>query len=796
MTQILKKYATLVAADNDWRMVRRPNDVNVNGYTLVRELQFMDAIDADNFAALLDAQTTITNPVVDGQPWSGTFANSKTTPKQGAFDDRSITVENELIKVLAIANLAALVVAAVEYEVTQKNEFLRPFATDYGENDLIAFVYRGINPASRSICMGLADADLEDPAKFTPIGDNTWTYLDREFKDQPDGTATFTIGFRKISWAADAEVRKDKTISAFETRTVLTASKESSRETEQGSQFAGTLKTTSSVEDEFTNFNNTLETRTAMADADVDNNQTRTAFETNGVVTARNEAARETAEVAQVAGSIVTTESKKNDFKRFDNSLRTRTAVADADVRNDNTINPFETKTVLTARHEVARETEETVQGDGTLVTTRSEKNDFEAFDNSLETRTAVKNVASGTDMSHSKFESSEVVKVTHNDNAITATQSDGVIVDARNQLDEFGEYSTSLATRTANKNVASGTDASENVFESSTVVKVTHDDTVETHPFVDGTVVGSVGNRMDEFGEFSTDKTTRTAKLAIVSGTDATENLFETKSTAKVVHGPAVTPTFSTGVSIETVGNTKDEFGVFSTQKETRTRKAVASSQKQYTDTAEYAETITENEHQTAGIGDTTQTNGSLLVNSDTKDEFGAYRTRGTVRVFGDDTNGVSTHTAVKTSKYTTKRTRYRHAATRPQLTEKYGALNVHKDAVTGRWVGTKDVTTYNDDFLWVQPVSQTGLTKKFVQTQTDPKVTTEHYEGTKWREWTYTYDLRYNSSESTAYLRTKGTLGGPHMKSRVWRTATGLYASIKITAISIGNWTTGNYA
>ena len=92
------------------------------------------------------------------------------------------------------------------------------------------------------------------------------------------------------------------------------------------------------------------------------------------------------------------------------------------------------------------------------------------------------------------------------------------------------------------------------------------------------------------------------------------------------------------------------------------------------------------------------------------------------------------------------------------------------------------------------VQPVAVDGIQEAFVQSVKWLGVSTSDYENVKWRWWVYEYDLAYSTSESQAKSATDESLAGPHMRSRVWQSKQGLWASIKIVDIKIGAWDTGD--
>jgi hypothetical protein len=93
----------------------------------------------------------------------------------------------------AKADVTAL--AARAHGVTDKEDILRPLGMTSGTSFEKAFVYYDIDPLSEANCMAFAIADLA-----SEISGAGWTYADRSFQIQQDGTAVFVAMFRKASW--------------------------------------------------------------------------------------------------------------------------------------------------------------------------------------------------------------------------------------------------------------------------------------------------------------------------------------------------------------------------------------------------------------------------------------------------------------------------------------------------------------------------------------------------------------------------------------------------------------------
>lgn len=194
------------------------------------------------------------------------------------------------------------------------------------------------------------------------------------------------------SQAVDPNVQT-KEIGTYVTTEVTTATTATARETQQGAQVLGKIVETRSEQSPFQERYNNVETkRTAHPQDDVAQ-KVINKFETTTTDTDRNQIIRVDPQESHSDGTIVTTRSSKNDFGRFDNSKETRTAREQASVRNDLTRTAYETDDVATARNAENAEAEEELQTAGVIKTSSSVLNDFGLFDNSLRTRTAALDV-------------------------------------------------------------------------------------------------------------------------------------------------------------------------------------------------------------------------------------------------------------------------------------------------------------------------------------------------------------------------------------------------------------------
>jgi len=144
----------------------------------------------------LAVASTITNPVADkGSGAQEVFSGTWALGNNALFPEEFAGLLQTLQLVAAIASLANL--AARPYIVKTGDEILELFNIQTGTEDFLAITFAALNPASRATCEALTDAGLT--STFAPDG---YSYAHRRWTDQEDGTAQFSILFRKVVWNA------------------------------------------------------------------------------------------------------------------------------------------------------------------------------------------------------------------------------------------------------------------------------------------------------------------------------------------------------------------------------------------------------------------------------------------------------------------------------------------------------------------------------------------------------------------------------------------------------------------
>jgi len=182
----------------DARLVSRKGELEGNGFVLTRMWPFIDATLAVTLTDALRGTATINNPKADNLAYSGTFVRSDVESKEGSGDNddmnqRYVNIVDTLIKVATVSNIDSL--AALQNIIIQENEILNAFGLDEGEEDIITYIFFDINPASRAAFMAISDANM-----VSSLPGSGWTYVDRKFEDQKDGTARVSVIFKKETY--------------------------------------------------------------------------------------------------------------------------------------------------------------------------------------------------------------------------------------------------------------------------------------------------------------------------------------------------------------------------------------------------------------------------------------------------------------------------------------------------------------------------------------------------------------------------------------------------------------------
>ena len=197
---------------------------------------------------------------------------------------------------------------------------------------------------------------------------------------------------------------------------------------------------------------------------------------------------------------------------------------------------------------------------------------------------------------------------------------------------------------------------------------------------------------------------------------------------------------------------------------------------------------TVTESEHQAAGLSAPSVATGYARTNTSTMDEFGRYRTRSEEALQNDI--GVSAYTAIKTLQMEATREVFKNRpfASQPTLSESYGELNIHRNDV-GLWDGTKTVVTYKQDGA-VQDGgygNKNGVVQWRIEKQAWP--TYPANQGYRWRWIEVTYDHGFRGSSNGAHTEIHNGLPGSWVRQK----KTNLFEWHKVVSIVASTtWTT----
>jgi hypothetical protein len=144
----------------------------------------------------------------------------------------------------------------------------------------------------------------------------------------------------------------------------------------------------------------------------------------------------------------------------------------------------------------------------------------------------------------------------------------------------------------------------------------------------------------------------------------------------------------------------------------------------------------------------------------------------------------GVGPYVGIKTIKYSATKQGFKNATTEPTLSETYGELRYAKTP-QGLYDGEKQVFTYYDyDDAELEASGFSGRSN--VTFITIERRAYNNEQGYKWRLLTWTYDVGYRSSRSTAEQEISGGLKGSftrHVTGRIWEWK-------KIHTLAVGAW------
>ena len=158
-------------------------------------------------ASTLSAITSVTDPIIEGVKKTGTFALSQVTgrlveDKQTGIISRRLTQVTDITSGGTVTTSAALAtaLAALKNIETATNEILEPFNFATGEDDTESFVVKNLNPSDgNELACRTTITDADMLLAFMGI-DSGYTYINRGWKQEENGTATFAVQFKMVEW--------------------------------------------------------------------------------------------------------------------------------------------------------------------------------------------------------------------------------------------------------------------------------------------------------------------------------------------------------------------------------------------------------------------------------------------------------------------------------------------------------------------------------------------------------------------------------------------------------------------
>jgi hypothetical protein len=449
------------------------------------------------------------------------------------------------------------------------------------------------------------------------------------------------------------------------------------------------------------------------------------AFETIAVDVDRNNTAGDTPPASQTAGIIKRVTNKVNEYNRVDVEVETRTATDVTTAEQQTEVRAFDKTESLTDRNQDTIATPQTSQTAGTIISAKGTLNEFGKYDNIIVTKRSVPVADVEKSKTISLFETNTEVTDKHQILAVTeeTTQTPGKVVMTRFQKDEFGRFTNTTVTKDSTNIEAARKETRATAFEVVSSVTDKNDAAVES-PILSHTpgTIKTVTAVKNEFGEYDNTLETRTATADVTSEGNkvAAGDSVLTSSTVNNVASPASAPTFTAG-QIDTQRKRLNEFGRWDVETTTDLRQD----------------------------------------------------------------QSISSGNVVKTPRYTSAIAVVDGASIAPSALgeDEYGRVSYRKDKY-GRYVGEKEVTTYNDTITipgWALTSTKYDV-KHIIRTT---------YQGKGYmRDLNYTVDVLQTNSANAAISHITGGLTSTEAgSSRYEPLGNGQYRAIKITAGTIAS-------
>ena len=167
-------------------------------FALTRAWVYVDPQAADTLVPDLNAVQSVTDPVGDGETFTGLFTSGGVTETEN--DDGSVTVSQTLFKVVR-AEVFDDLYAMDASDIQTQTEQVHPFDTDgdYGVYEVVQTVERQINTFKNLYVYDREVIDAFTPTQLTSIAPTGFAFLSKDLKEEDNGTLTLEVVFQDIT---------------------------------------------------------------------------------------------------------------------------------------------------------------------------------------------------------------------------------------------------------------------------------------------------------------------------------------------------------------------------------------------------------------------------------------------------------------------------------------------------------------------------------------------------------------------------------------------------------------------
>ena len=200
----------------DARLVQQRGDVwiahqdsNEEAITLMREWPNIDASVADTLVITLLGTSVVTDPLADGQTYTGRFAVSDVVVVENPR--RWVTIRQTLTWVTNVTTSAELTVPVI----LGREEVYRAFEWEAGAGTARVYQYKYLDPAAREVCLlTITDGQMFALTGLTQRTSSTSTGFEIEERrweigPRGDRTGTLTVLYREPRWTNANESQDD-----------------------------------------------------------------------------------------------------------------------------------------------------------------------------------------------------------------------------------------------------------------------------------------------------------------------------------------------------------------------------------------------------------------------------------------------------------------------------------------------------------------------------------------------------------------------------------------------------------